>query len=590
MPSKPTFTQIQVTQNDVLGLVQDLVASAKNQTDFIVLKWAEASVPPGIASRLSKVFSDEKIAILGLKPSSFLSPSFPLQEYTNSTYVPTTNASVVFIRGSVLEEFFNDFRIEFGECVSLEDISVLLNRFGYSTVELFVSKRFFPETSYERTLSSKQSPSWAGYVKHVEQSLAYSSGTYQSVFSAPGLLTDNNLLIDATGMPSKINGTSRVALSLLRELDIQVESNNIFASATVIVPEELVQELSNKFPHLKFVARFPDIQEKFGLGFSLTPVKSLQQCFDMSIRCLKWIVLQLDLIAIRSYPHLSQQMSSLEAFRFVHNFADSIIYISSFSAQDAQKYLNEPVRAEQEVCLLGVPGSMLENTKILQTENSLKNNVFILGNDDPHKQVQRIVEVFLRAGAIVSTITDKAPIGLKHQTYRPDSLTDLELSELLQTASVVVFPSLYEGFGLPVVEAALSGRPVLVWDTEVNRELVDKFNLTNVFMCSSSKELVEKFKLLRNNPTAVQPQMRTMNHFNDELVGKLACLLTATVNVDLIARRCAAASALGSTFEEAQRKNSLFAGANKPVGFIKILAWKIGQRLVWFASWKSVEK
>ena len=43
-------------------------------------------------------------------------------------------------------------------------------------------------------------------------------------------------------------------------------------------------------------------------------------------------------------------------------------------------------------------------------------------------------------------------------------LTDAELGQLMQRATALVFPSLYEGFGLPVVEAQALGCPVVASD------------------------------------------------------------------------------------------------------------------------------
>ncbi len=47
------------------------------------------------------------------------------------------------------------------------------------------------------------------------------------------------------------------------------------------------------------------------------------------------------------------------------------------------------------------------------------------------------------------------------------------LASLYQESSFVVLPSLYEGFGLPVVEACLAGRPLLLSDIPVLREVAD---------------------------------------------------------------------------------------------------------------------
>ena len=43
-------------------------------------------------------------------------------------------------------------------------------------------------------------------------------------------------------------------------------------------------------------------------------------------------------------------------------------------------------------------------------------------------------------------------------------MSDHELAELLRGATALVFPSLYEGFGLPIVEAQALGCPVIASD------------------------------------------------------------------------------------------------------------------------------
>ena len=50
-------------------------------------------------------------------------------------------------------------------------------------------------------------------------------------------------------------------------------------------------------------------------------------------------------------------------------------------------------------------------------------------------------------------------------------VTDTELMALYQGARALVSPSLYEGFGLPLVEAMLAGLPVFCSDLPVYREV-----------------------------------------------------------------------------------------------------------------------
>ena len=63
-------------------------------------------------------------------------------------------------------------------------------------------------------------------------------------------------------------------------------------------------------------------------------------------------------------------------------------------------------------------------------------------------------------------------LGIGGRIVMPGFVTDDLLVALYQSTHLVVFPSLYEGYGLPVVEAMACGAPVIVGDNSSLRELV----------------------------------------------------------------------------------------------------------------------
>jgi len=68
---------------------------------------------------------------------------------------------------------------------------------------------------------------------------------------------------------------------------------------------------------------------------------------------------------------------------------------------------------------------------------------------------------------------------------------------------LLVQPSLYEGFGLTVVEAAAAGLEILVSDIEGPSEIVDRLGFGEKFKCGSVDDLYEKIKLItdkKNTP------------------------------------------------------------------------------------------
>jgi glycosyltransferase involved in cell wall biosynthesis len=113
------------------------------------------------------------------------------------------------------------------------------------------------------------------------------------------------------------------------------------------------------------------------------------------------------------------------------------------------------------------------------------------GAIDPRKNLERLVEAFAelpeglrRRYQLVLPCRATEPernhffvkaerLGIGGRVVMPGFVTDEVLVALYQSAYLVVFPSLYEGYGLPVVEAMACGAPVIVADNSSLRELVE---------------------------------------------------------------------------------------------------------------------
>jgi len=98
-----------------------------------------------------------------------------------------------------------------------------------------------------------------------------------------------------------------------------------------------------------------------------------------------------------------------------------------------------------------------------------------ISNDEPRKNVNRIIAAYDRLEApkwpLVIRISGnrvlKSPGVIQIRERVPDSM----LSALYRGAGAFVFPSLYEGFGLPVIEAFASGCPVITSENSACAEV-----------------------------------------------------------------------------------------------------------------------
>ena len=114
--------------------------------------------------------------------------------------------------------------------------------------------------------------------------------------------------------------------------------------------------------------------------------------------------------------------------------------------------------------------------------------ILYVGSLEPRKNISTLVEAYQRLRSNHPNLRTKliliggesplfADVRLKIRNYREDVIfkgfvTDRELREYYRRATVVAYPSLYEGFGLPPLEAMASGTPVVTSITSSIPEVV----------------------------------------------------------------------------------------------------------------------
>ena len=134
---------------------------------------------------------------------------------------------------------------------------------------------------------------------------------------------------------------------------------------------------------------------------------------------------------------------------------------------DVDPQIREQVRARQQLperFLLAVGHfeprknySMLVNALAALHRDGMPWPLVIVGNDSGERM--RIEEQVRLA-------------GLQASVHLLSGLSDIEVRCLYSAASMLVFPSKYEGFGIPLLEAMASGIPVVASDMPVFREIL----------------------------------------------------------------------------------------------------------------------
>jgi glycosyltransferase involved in cell wall biosynthesis len=86
--------------------------------------------------------------------------------------------------------------------------------------------------------------------------------------------------------------------------------------------------------------------------------------------------------------------------------------------------------------------------------------VLAVGTLEPRKNLERVVEAAALAGVELRVVGARGWGGVEVPGWVGE-IPDVELAALYRGARCVVYASLYEGFGLPVLEAMASGTPVV---------------------------------------------------------------------------------------------------------------------------------
>lgn len=224
----------------------------------------------------------------------------------------------------------------------------------------------------------------------------------------------------------------------------------------------------------------------------------------------------------RFYPeHFKQEdiINRLYHYDASLKMTDQIITISEFSKKSISGIIGIPDKKLNVIYL--TPDKLpVTCSRPLLPDGWGKDTPFIFypANDWPHKNHLRLIEalfVLKQSGFIVSCVFTGAcqefymeiiqeveRIGLNEQVLHLGMISRKEIAWLYRNARMLIFPSFFEGFGIPVVEAMASGLPVVCSGTtslpEVGGNAAVYFDPMNTDDMAEKIQTVFKDNSLRN--------------------------------------------------------------------------------------------
>jgi glycosyltransferase involved in cell wall biosynthesis len=162
-------------------------------------------------------------------------------------------------------------------------------------------------------------------------------------------------------------------------------------------------------------------------------------------------------LALVRHPELFprwHRLSGRAGLGSVARAAQRVLAVSEFTKREAVDLLG---LAQERVTVIGNAVDSVFSPDGPRAEGDY---VLAVGTLEPRKNLRRVAEAARRAG-LELRVAGATGWGGVEAPGRVGEVSDDELAALYRGARALVFPSLYEGFGIPVLEAMASGTPVV---------------------------------------------------------------------------------------------------------------------------------
>ncbi|ACU07292.1 Mannosyltransferase [Flavobacteriaceae bacterium 3519-10] len=255
---------------------------------------------------------------------------------------------------------------------------------------------------------------------------------------------------------------------------------------------------------------------------------------------IKKIVTIHDLIFLRYpkyYPFIERKIH-LWKFRKAARQADLIIAISEQTKRDIVEFLHVPEDKIQVVyqgchqafkenqgeqvlnsvkAKYGLPDRFILNVGTIEERKNLLNIVkAVNGTEIPLVVIGRKTKYFNKIRKFLKKNK------LENQVHFLENVSMDELAAIYKLADIFVYPSLFEGFGIPVIEALFSGTPVITSNVSC---LPEAGGENSVFIDPNNfKDISAKINFLLNNRSErdrrAEKGLQFVQKFSDDTISK----------------------------------------------------------------------
>lgn len=290
------------------------------------------------------------------------------------------------------------------------------------------------------------------------------------------------IIINARFLTQPVTGVQRFAIEISKLLKLKLKDEVHFITCPGIIHNDLAKELEAEV----IGVNKSHVWEQIDLYFYLLKYgKPLLISFGYTGPLFyKNQIVSIHDVAFKYFPE-----SFSKKFTLVYNFivpkvAKNSLHIITVS-EAAKKELSKELGLPDDKITV-VYNGITSVFKFSRESKIKKTQPYILtvSSHHPRKNYKRLIEAFRRLkddslelyviGNFIKNFSEQSEVKPSKNVKFLTDVSDSQLLVYYQNAELFVFPSLYEGFGIPVIEAMSQDLPCVISDIPVFREIGDE--------------------------------------------------------------------------------------------------------------------
>jgi GT2 family glycosyltransferase len=526
LPSLREDYNVELRQNDRnLGFVHSansgLQSAVERQCDALLMN-SDIVLFPGAIRELREVaYLDPMIGFVNPRSNNATIASLPQQRaYAGRTpqaafaifnnlsrhlprlrYVPTAVGFCLYIKVEILREF-GLFDPIYGKGYNEEnDLIMRANRCGYRAV---LANKAFVYHIGEQSFALTETPTHARDIANraiLDQRYPEYTPILAQYFRSPeycaellltGLLPGPDgrlkLALDGRSLGAYHSGTSEAATQLFRRI---VEAWSDVFEVTLFCAQDAFEfhELDKirGLRHCAFKDEGPFAAVlRFGQPFYKDTIAEFES------RAPVVLLFMLDTIAL-DCAYLSLNTPDLQViWQHALSHSDVICYNSAFTGRQFAARFDIPAHVAQLPLLHSLVPAEYEPSGAHGAPADQR-HILLLGNHYDHKFIApTIAKLLERTNETIAVLGYALEPSERIKSYQSGALEPEEIERLYAAATVIGYPSHYEGFGLPIMHALAHRKPIVARRLPAFEEIVAEMGGNpNIYLADSTDEIVD---------------------------------------------------------------------------------------------------